>query len=350
MRVLVVGGTGFLGRFVVRDLLADQHEVAVFHRGQTDERLSGEVESIRGDRRDFAAFAPLLRDFAPEVVIDLILSSGYQAEQLMSVFRGVSKRVIVISSMDVYRAAGILHGTESGTLEPIPLTEGSALRTNLHPYPVESLKSLQTIFDWLDDDYDKVPVENVVQSFPELPATVLRLPMMYGPGDKLHRVLPLVKRMDEGRPFIVMQESLAQWRSCRGYVEDIAEAILLALNLGKAAGRVYNVAEEVSYSELEWAGLIAKSAAWNGELIIVPDEEVPSSMLVVGNLNQHWVADTSRIRKELGYRERIPRGEAIRRTVEWERSCYSPREGVLSGYEVEEQAAASLRARRIRLQ
>jgi nucleoside-diphosphate-sugar epimerase len=43
-------------------------------------------------------------------------------------------------------------------------------------------------------------------------------------------------------------------------------------------------------------------------------------VIVPGNLAQHWVVDTSRIRRELGYRERIAREEAIRRTVAWERA------------------------------
>ncbi len=40
----------------------------------------------------------------------------------------------------------------------------------------------------------------------------------------------------------------------------------------------------------------------------------------MGNLDQHWVAETARIREELGYREPIAREEAIRRTIEWERA------------------------------
>ena len=59
-----------------------------------------------------------------------------QAAALMDTFRGVARRVVVISSIDVYRASGVLHGTESGQLEPVPLTEDSALRTG-PPYPLK---------------------------------------------------------------------------------------------------------------------------------------------------------------------------------------------------------------------
>ena len=64
--------------------------------------------------------------------------------------------------MDVYRACGVVHGSEEGPLEPVPLTEDSALRTNGQTYPPEAIKMLQKIFGWLDDEYDKIPVERTV--------------------------------------------------------------------------------------------------------------------------------------------------------------------------------------------
>ena len=94
---------------------------------------------IRGDRNQLNASAQELKRFAPEVVIDLVISSGPQAEELMNVFRGETRRVVMLSSIDVYRAVGISQGTESGPLQEVPLTEESELRRNLHPYPPGSI-------------------------------------------------------------------------------------------------------------------------------------------------------------------------------------------------------------------
>ena len=95
---------------------------------------------------------------------------------------------------------------------------------------------------WLDD-YDKILVERVVIGEPDLPGTILRLPMIYGPGDDAHRLFPYLKRMDDGRPAILMEEVRARWRWARGYVEDVAEAVVSAVLDDRAAGRVYNVSE-----------------------------------------------------------------------------------------------------------
>jgi nucleoside-diphosphate-sugar epimerase len=346
MRILVIGGTGFIGRFLVPQLLDAGHKVAVLHRPEGTASPTAGVRTIRGDRRHLAESASALRGFGPDVVVDLILSSGRQATALMHVFRGHAGRVIAITSMDVYRATGVLHGSEDGPLEPLPLREDSALRTKLETYPPAQVRMLQQIFSWLDDEYDKIAVERAVQSDAGLPATVLRLPMIYGPGDRLHRFFPLLKRMDERRPVIVMPERVAHWRSPRGYVENVATAIAGAATADLAGGRVYNVGEAESFSELEWARLVADEIGWTGKFVLVPDEKAPLSLRVQGNLRQHWVADTTRIRAELGFEEIISRAEAIRRTVEWERAHPPPIDPAQFDYAAEDEAAghASTRA------
>jgi len=300
MRILLIGGNGFIGRFVVTALQQRGHALAVFHRGTT--AVPGDVVEIRGDRNQLNAAAQELKGFAPDVVIDLVISSGPQAEELMNTFRGGTPRVVMLSSIDVYRAVGISHGTESGPLQEVPLTEESELRRNLHPYPPESMQLLRRVFPWVTDDYDKIPAEHVMMNDRELPGTVLRLPMVYGPGDPLHRFYPIVKRIADGRRHIIFPDTLAAWHSPRGYVENVAAAIASAATDDRAARRIYNVCEEPSFSELEWARKIAAEMGWDGEFVVLPVERTPGHLLKPGNAAQHWTASSARIRRELGTR------------------------------------------------
>ncbi len=316
MRILLIGGNGFIGRFVVTALKQLGHVLAVFHRGTTT-APSG-VDEIQGDRNQLNASADELKRLAPDVVIDLIISSGGQAEELMNVFRGATRRVLMLSSIDVYRAIGISHGTESGPLQEVPLTEESELRRGLHPYSPESLQVLRKIFPWVTDDYDKIPAERIVMNDRELPGTVLRLPMVYGPGDPLHRFYPVVKRIADGRGHIIFPETLAAWHSPRGYVENVAAAIALAATDDRAARRIYNVCEEPSFSELEWARKIAGQMQWKGKFVVLPVDRTPRHLLKPGNVAQNWTASSARIRRELGYKEPIAMEEAICRTTRWE--------------------------------
>jgi nucleoside-diphosphate-sugar epimerase len=287
----------------------------VFHRGQA--RPAAASRSIAGDRRELAKHAAGLQAARPDVVVDFLLSNQRQAEELLKVFGGHVSRVVALSSCDVYRAAGILHGTEPGEPDNSPITEDSPVRTQLHPYPPAVVQAIRAVYPWLEDDYDKIPAERVVL---DSAGTVLRLPMIYGPGDPLHRFLPVVKRVDDGRAAMLLDESTARWRAIRGYVEDVAWAVALAATHPRASGRVYNVGDPDNFTELEWRRQIAEAAGWRGRFVVLPDDRSPAHIKGRGNLRQHWAVDSTRIREELGYRERVPRAEALRRTVAWERA------------------------------
>jgi nucleoside-diphosphate-sugar epimerase len=179
---------------------------------------------------------------------------------------------------------------------------------------------LRQTFPWLGDDYDKIPVERVVLSDSRLPGTVLRLPMVYGPGDPLHRLHPILKRIDDGRSAILIQEDAAAWRGPRGYVENVAAGIALAATSPQAAGRIYNIAEPLAFSEMEWARRIGQAAGWNGSVLAVPKERVPAHLRIPYNSAQHWTMSSARIRHELGYVEPIYLDTALERTIVWERA------------------------------
>ncbi len=340
MRALLIGGTGFIGSFLTPELQRVGAEVAVLTRGRSANAASDNLTRINGDRRQLRDCQAALRTFAPDVVIDLILSSGTQAREVMNVLRGIAGRVVALSSMDVYRACGVLHGLEEGPLEPVPLTEQSALRTKLATYPPAQIAMVQEVYGWVDEEYDKIPVEREILGVGELPATILRLPMIYGPGDPLHRFFALVRRMDDRRRAILMSRAQAAWRSPRGFVGNVAAAIALAAMSGNAAGRVYNVAEQPSYSELEWATRVAAAAGWKGAFVVLPPDEMPPHLRMPGNFEQHWSVDTSRIRSELGYREPVDLDDAIAQTIAWERANPPSRPLAAIDYAAEDAAIA----------
>ena len=319
MRILVIGGNGFIGSLLVSELLCSGHEVAVFHRRSDVGLTESGVVQIQGDRNRLSDYEDQLRRLSPDVIVDLILSSGEQARQLVETAHEITRRVVAISSMDVYRAWGVLHEVEAGSLEPLPLTEDSPLRTTRRLYPPETVKMMQNIFTWLNEHYDKIAVEEAIMSDPAVPGTILRLPMVYGPGDPLHRFFPLLKRFTDGRSSILLPEDFAAWRGPRGYVENVAHAIAVVATSDQAAGRIYNICEEPSLSELAWQTRIAKHVNWPGKFVVLPREQTPKHLLQPGNAAQHVVASSERIRTELGYEELIEIEEAIGRTIAWER-------------------------------
>ena len=318
VRILLIGGTGFIGSYVTRDLVKQHHQVAVFQRGRSPAEIKYRIERINGDRNELARWEREIKDFAPDVVVDFILSSERQAAAAMKLFRRIASRFVALSSADVYRAIAVLHGLDQGPLQEVPLTEDSELR-NAPPYGEEALKSVKKVYPWVDDEYDKIPVEAAVLSDAELPGTVLRLPMVYGPGDPLHRLHPYLKRMDDHRPAILLEAQAAQWRGPRGYVENVAAAIALAAASDRATGRIYNVAEPDALSEQEWVEAVARAANWRASIRVLPAELMPPHLATPYNSAQHWTVSSGRIRKELGYAEPVSSPIALERTIEWER-------------------------------
>ncbi len=339
MRILLIGGNGFIGTHVQRELTRAGHEFAIFHRRGTQSPVPASMH-IYGDRNDLPASRAAFEQFAPDIVVDFILSSGRQAQAMMDTMRGIASRVVVLSSQDVYRACGILHGTETGPLQDLPIDEEGELRTNWNTYGPELLKLLREKFPWLDEEYDKIPVERAVLNDPALPATVLRLPMIYGPGDPLHRLFPILKRVDDGRPAILIQEDAARWRGPRGYVENVAAAIALAIESPRAVGRVYNVAEPDAYTEQQWTALVAEAAGWSGRVVPTTQERTPAHLCLPYRNEQHWVINSQRIRDELGYREPVPLAAALARTIEWERAYPPEIDARMFDYAAEDAALA----------
>lgn len=342
MKILLIGGSGFIGQFTAQQLLQNGHHVTVFHRGKTSAPAG--TEEILGDRQFLQDHQPEFRRQKFDVVIDFVLNSGRQAQQLMDTFRGIAGRVVALSSMDVYRAWGVFYKMDSGGLQELPLREDSELRTSRITYPPEALKRTQAIYGWIDEEYDKIPVEQAVLSDHKLPGTILRLPMIYGPGDPAHRFHPVLKRIDDDRKHIIFADDVAAMRTPRGYVENVGSAVALAATSPQAAGRIYNVCEAESFSELDWARKIAAATKWAGEFVILPHDRTPKHLLWPGNTAQHVVATSERIRKELGYRELLPREEAIRRTIEWERANPPVASPAQFDYAAEDVALAQFKA------
>ena len=316
MRVLIIGGTGFSGPYITRRLSELGHTVDLFHRKESRGDLSEETLRIHGDRHNLVPHADELRRFAPQIVIDMIALTEQDARSVSAVFRGVARRVITISSQDVYQAYGRVIGTEPGQPLPTPLAESSPLRSTLYPYRAQARSPEDPGYH-----YEKILVEQAVMNDPELPGTIVRFPMMYGPGDaRQHRLFEYLKRMEDNRPAILLEEGLAAWRWTKGYVEDLAEAVVLAVTNNRAAGQIYNAGEQHPLTWAEWVRAIGHAAGWNGEIVTAPLSKLPRHLQPEHRTDQHLIADTTRIREELGYQELVSREEALNRAVAWERS------------------------------
>jgi nucleoside-diphosphate-sugar epimerase len=258
-----------------------------------------------------------------------------EAQAVMTICKGIARRVVALSSMDVYQAYGGFTRLEAGVPAVEPFAEDAPLRTQLYPYRAQA----QSVHDFVYH-YEKILVECVVMNDDRLRGTVLRLPQVYGPGDPQRRLGGYVRRIVEGRPAILLEAGQAQWRWTRGYVENVAAAIALAASDERAAGRIYNVGEATALTESEWVCRIAEVVGWPGRVIAAPREMLPEPLRLPYDWRHHLAGDTGRMRAELGFAEPVPADEALKRTVVWEQQQVAPSEA--GDYAAEDEALRRL--------
>src|SRR6187200_1575128 len=136
MRVLVLGGTNFIGPHVITQLHRHGHELTVYHRGVHEPDLPSAVRHIHSPR----ATIPILNFPSPlntpplDVVLHMFPVGAEDTRAAVAAFTGIAQRIVAVSSGDVYRAYGRLLNTEPGPLEPMPLEEDATLRETHFPY------------------------------------------------------------------------------------------------------------------------------------------------------------------------------------------------------------------------
>jgi nucleoside-diphosphate-sugar epimerase len=287
VKVLVIGGTRFIGPYVVRDLHASGHDVFVFHRGEHDNALLPDVRHVRSPDAAMPVlrFPDVLFDLRPQVVIHMMAMGEADARAAVDAFAGRIERLVVPSSGDVYRAYGRFTGLEPGPIEPGLLTEDSPLRETLFPYRAQAQSPSDLTYF-----YDKILVERAVMARADLGACVLRLPKVYGPGDNADLATVFANREHP------------RWRWTHLHVENVAAAIGLAAMHPAAAGRVYNVGE-------------ARTPTIAERMARLPPSSVPVAAPGTHDFSQDIAYDTTRIRAELGYAEPVSEAEGLRRTL-----------------------------------
>jgi nucleoside-diphosphate-sugar epimerase len=303
VKVAVLGGSGFIGHHVTRWLVEAGASVTVIHRGRTPVRVRSARVST-ADRHDQADLSRALAAAAPKILVDMTAYSDRDMELVLAAAPASLERLVVISSGDVYWTYGAFLGQDQGRAPSRPPDETAPLREKLYPYRAQARSMADPLYS-----YEKILVERTAFARAKAPVTVLRLPMVYGPGDPHGRVGGYLARM-QGTGELRINAAEAAWRCTRGYVEDVAWAIRLAALDRSASKEILNLGEDPALTEIEWAERIAALAGWAGR--VVADPSVPPS------LPARWevplAVSTGRIREVLRFREPVGREEGLRRT------------------------------------
>ncbi len=304
MRILMLGGTNFIGRTILDEAIAVGHEVAISHRGIHTPPDLPDVARIVCDRMALADHRAEVDAFGPEAIIDCVALSSASTQAVFDALPDPDLRWAVLSSMDVYRAFASVNTGE--ITDGAPIDETSAVRADRFPYPDNM------------PDYSKLDVEDIVLA---RGGVILRLPMTYGPRDYQRREEAVLRRVRAGRTR--MPVGTGGVLLPRGFVVDVARGVLAAATApaSQVCGAIFNLCEQPCLPTGLWAREIATAAACvtgNAaiELIRVRDDLLPPDLGLLGSIAQPVVVASDKARRILGYVD-TPAADAIATSVAW---------------------------------
>ncbi len=312
MGIAILGGTGFIGGAIARRAAARGLAPLIIARGKHPVALPDGATFEPADRRDTAALAAILGRHRVDTLIDIFALGLRNTQPVFDALGQTGGRYVLLSSVDVYSNYGGLLRRDQPPVQAAPAREDDPLRAFRYPYRGNDRRP-RGVEDDLFDDYDKIILEEAAAADPRFATTVIRAPMIFGPGDKQHRFAWAIEAVRAG-PRIAIDERAAAWPNSYGYVEDIAEAILLAALSPAAAGRTYNVGQPFVRTPVEWLKTFAEIMNTPIEIELVP-RGLLSDRAEASDLRYPLTLDTTRIRTELGYEEPTPERDALLATI-----------------------------------
>jgi 2'-hydroxyisoflavone reductase len=249
MRVLVIGGTLFIGKLLVKRLLAADHEVTILHR-KAEQPFGRKVRNAIADRNDAATIKSALAGLRFDAVYDIAYdwergTNAAQVEATAKSIPGELTRYIFMSSVAAY-GDGLNHG------------EDDPLASDIHadPYVRNKAGSERALFRMYHES--------------RFPVVTMRPTYVYGPENPFYREAFFWDRMRQDRPVIIPGDGNRLMQFV--YVNDLVDACFNALEKHTAPGRAFNVADDKPLTQVEVVTELAKVLGKTPNIVRVPRE------------------------------------------------------------------------------
>lgn len=304
---LVIGGTGPTGPPIVNGLIARGYEVALFHTGRHELPEQDRLAHLHGNPFEATSIAETLGIRRWDVVVATYGRVRLLADHLA----GRCDHLLVVGGVPVYAGYVNPYAVFPTGLQ-LPVREA---RNELVPADAERYAGYNVAPIRLTEDH----VFGLGRTG-AFGATYFRYPTIYGPRNPHAWEWTVVRRVLDGRPWMILSDDGRGIHSRMG-ARNAAEAVLLAVDRpGVASGKAYNVADDDLVSIRQWAEVVAEAAGRRLEFKSLPGT-LPSpgwGVIAFGYQGTaSCVLDTSALRTDLGYSDVVPLRDGLIDTVEW---------------------------------
>ncbi len=273
-RVLVIGGTRFIGRLLVARLIARGDRVTVFNRGTRDDPFGKRVERLVGDRTT-GDFEGLLAGRTFDGVVDMVAYEGRDVTRAIDALAGRVGHYLLVSTGQVYlvRKDARIPSREEDYDGPVM------------PRPTGADGS-----QWDYGAGKRACEDALIAARDRFPSTRLRIPMVNGPGDNERRIERYVRRMLDGGALRVAFPD----RHVRHVdAQEVARTIDLLLGDSRVYGEALNQTQDETPTLRELLAMIGAELGANPEIV---DDETATTE--ISPFSTRWMSflDPSRIR------------------------------------------------------
>jgi nucleoside-diphosphate-sugar epimerase len=207
MRILVMGGTRFIGVYLTRALVQQGHEVVLFNRGNKPSPIPG-LRVIKGDRTQPASLTQALQSETFDAIFDNNGRELSDTKPLADLFKGRLQHFVYMSSAGVYRKSDLMPHVEGDAIDPNSRHKGK--------HETESYLMGQGI-----------------------PVTSIRPTYIYGPQNYNDLDAWFFDRLIHDRPIPIPGNGTHFTQF--GHVQDLAVAMTKVLGNKQAIGQIYNI-------------------------------------------------------------------------------------------------------------
>lgn len=310
MKILVLGGTGTISRYIVSSLASQGHELILLNHHEKDTHGLPNVRVELCDRKDYPAFISKCREIGPfDCVYDMITFTPEDANSSVEAFANNAKQVVFCSTVDVYTKLA----------DRYPVKEDGE-RNALTSFPYAYRKKI------CEDIYMEADKKGLFHT------TIIRPAHTYSEGSPKSHLLfnvfetapgpsYLLDRIKKGKPIIVHGDGMSVWGSTHG--SDMASAFVGALGNEKAFGKAYTAAGNESWSYRKYYEVVAEvMGVPKINFVFIPMDlllklEPEKAHLCGENFMYNNIFDTTAARTELGMTSNVSWREGVKRCLDY---------------------------------
>ncbi len=308
MKILILGGTRFMGKRAVQLLLDRGDAVTVVSRGNSRPGWWSRVDSRIADRHEPKSLAEALADDTWDAVLDTQAYCSDDVESIAKLLRGRVGHYLFVSTGSVY------HDGKFDFLRNCPFREDSVDWSTLD-YSYEG--------DSPEYGLGKRHAEKYLTEDSQLPYTILRIPAIQGEDDPTARIWWWIQRALDGQPFLMPQELSCPFRLL--YSGDAAQTFVRVIDHPKTTiGQTYNIASREIVVPRRWTEALAAAAGTRHETIAVPLAAIRHTSSLKHYAppflrDTPYVHDISRAIDDFGF-ETTPLDDWLKATTDWYRA------------------------------